>query len=180
MRKLTIESSKANLLGLMFLIPAILLFGLPFYYLWHQQIDFQSEILMLKSNIFTILLVLLLFMAIHELLHALAYLILTRGDYKNISFGIIWKNFTPYCHYANPISVFQYRIAVITPAVFTGFLPLIYALFVGDFKVFAFGIIFIMGAIGDFIILWIIRNEASKTMLKDHPEEIGCIILDSD
>ena len=180
MRKLTIESTKANLMGVLFLLPAVLLFGLPFYYLWHDSINFHAEIIMLKANIFTSLLVLLVFMVVHELLHALAYLILTQGDYKNISFGIIWKNMTPYCHYAKPISVLQYRIAVITPGILTGVLPLIYALAIGDFIVFAFGILFLLGAIGDFIILWIIRNERPKTMLKDHPDEIGCIIMDNE
>jgi len=180
MRELTIDSSKANLLGLAWLIPLLLLFGLPFYFLWHDSINFHNEIRALKSNLFIILLVLLVLMAVHELLHALAYLILTGGDYKSISFGIIWKNLTPYCHYAKPISVRVYRFAVLTPGIITGVFPLIYALTTGSFIVFAFGIIFLLGALGDFMILWIIRKEKPNTMIKDHPEEIGCIIIEDD
>ena len=180
MRKLTIDSSKANLLGLAWLIPLLLLFGLPFYFLWHDSINFHNEIIALKTNIFIILLVLLGFMAVHELLHALAYLLLTGGDYKSISFGIIWKNLTPYCHYAKPISVRVYRIAVIAPGIVTGLFPLIYALFTGSFSIFALGILFLLGAIGDFMILWIIRKEKPNTIIKDHPDEIGCIIIEED
>ncbi len=180
MRKLTIDSNKANLIGIIWLIPIVILFGLPFYFLWHETIDFHTEIIMLKANIFTILFVLLVFIVVHELLHALAYLILTKGDYKNISFGIIWRNMTPYCHYSKPVSILQYRIAVVLPGIITGVIPLIYAMITGNFSVFAFGIIFLLGAIGDFIILWIIRKEKAETMIKDHPDEIGCIILEDD
>ena len=178
MRELTIESYKANFMGMLLLLPIVLLFGIPFYYLWHQSIDIYYEIHFLKCNIFWVLMILGFGIAIHELLHGLAYLLLTKGDYKNLSFGIIWKDLTPYCHYAMPVSVMQYRIAVLSPSILLGFLPLIISLFIGSFPILILGILFTLGAIGDFIILWIIRKENNSTIVQDHPDKIGCIILE--
>ncbi|RLD65380.1 MAG: DUF3267 domain-containing protein [Bacteroidetes bacterium] len=178
MRQLTIESTKANLMGIVFLLPVVLLFGIPFYFLWHQSIDIHNEIQFLRANVFWILLVLVIGIAIHELLHGLAYLILTKGDFKNISFGILWKDLTPYCHYSQVISVKQYRIAVLLPGVITGLFPLVIALLNGSFPTLILGMLFTLGAIGDLVILWIIRKEKSNTMIKDHPDKIGCIILE--
>ncbi|MCK5857089.1 MAG: DUF3267 domain-containing protein [Bacteroidales bacterium] len=178
MRELTIDSSKANLLGLAFLIPVGLFAGVPFYLLWHQSIDLFAEIVFLKSELVWALLVLLSFVAVHELLHALAYIILTNGDYKNIKFGVIWKDMTPYCHYNKSIAMSKYRVALATPGLITGIIPLFVSLTTGDFLLFILALFLTLGAVGDFIILWISRKEKSSSIVKDHPEKIGCIIIE--
>jgi len=178
MRELTIDSGKANLWALLFFVPIGILFGLPFYFLWHQNINLYVEIIMLKEHIFYVLMLLLGFMLLHELLHALAYLILTKGDFRNISFGLIWKNMTPYCHYKKPINISKYRIAVFAPGFLTGLIPLSISLANGSFELFIGALFFTLGALGDFMILWLLRKEHSQVLIQDHPEKIGCIVLD--
>ena len=179
MHELTIQSEKANILAVAFLFPFVIITGLPFYFLWHDAINFNTEIQILREDIFYLLLLSLVFMAIHELLHALAYLLLTKGDFRNIKFGIIWKNLTPYCHYKRPVKIWQYRIAVVTPGIITGVIPLIISMFNGSVSVFLLGLFFSLGALGDFMILWLIRNESANTIVQDHPEKIGCVIYNS-
>ena len=178
MRELTIESDKANGIAMAFLVPVAVVSGIVFFYLWHDSIDLHHEIMLLKKHTFAGLFILVFFVIIHELLHALAYLFLTKGDFKSISFGIIWKNLTPYCHYSKAISMRQYRIAVALPGLITGIIPLIISMSIGSFSLLVFALLFTLGAMGDFSILWISRKEKSNTMLKDHPDKIGCIILD--
>jgi hypothetical protein len=180
MRELTIDSYKANLMGIVFMLPVAVLFAIPYYFLWHQSIDIHNEIVYIKSQIYWVLAIAIIGIIFHELLHGLAYVVLTKGDFKNISFGIIWQNLTPYCHYSKEISIKQYRIALITPVIPTGIIPLIIALFTGNFLIFIFGVLFTLGAIGDFMILWILRKEKAETIIKDHPDEIGCIIIEDD
>lgn len=180
MRELTIDSYKTNIMAVVFLLPAVLLFATPFYYLWHQSVDILFEIQFLKSHLPWLFMVLIIGVILHELLHALAYVFLTKGDTKNIRFGFIWKSLTPYCHYSQVVSVRQYRIALLIPALILGLLPLNFAFVSGNFTVFVFGVFFLLGAIGDLSIIWILRKEKFDTMLKDHPDEIGCIILDDE
>ena len=176
MRELTVESGKANLLGLLFAVLFFPVMVLPFYFIWGDSIQLLSEIQQLKGDLLWIFLIILLSMVIHELLHGAAYLALTRGDFKNIKFGIIWQFITPYCHYKQPIPIWKYRVAVLTPGIFTGLIPFVLSLFFGNFALLFFSILFTFGAVGDFIIIWMIRHEKSMAMVQDHPDKIGCIM----
>lgn len=177
MRELTINSGKANLYGLLFAILFVPIMSLPFYYFWHDSINLLEELQHLKENLLWIFVIVLLAMVLHESLHALAWLVLTKGDYKNISFGVIWRNITPYCHYAKTVTIREYRIALIAPGILTGFIPFVISLFLGSFPLLFFALLFTFGAAGDFIILWLIRNEKSTAQVKDHPDEIGCLMI---
>jgi hypothetical protein len=179
MKLLTIESGKANMLGLLYSLPAILLFGGLYFLLWHQQTDLLQELKAIKSNSTFALLLVILFVVFHELLHALAYLVLKKGDYKNIRFGIIWRSLTPYCHYARPVKVWQYRVALALPGIVLGVLPLTYALATGNFPLFVFALMMTLGALGDLLILLLLRKEPANALVKDHPKDIGCIILEN-
>lgn len=179
MRELTINSSKANLYGLLFAIVFAPIMSLAFYYLWHDSINLLEEIQHLKRNLLWIFVIVLLAMVLHESLHALAWLALTKGDYKNISFGLIWRNLTPYCHYSKVVTIIQYRIALITPGILTGIIPFIIALSLGSFPILFFALLFTFGAVGDFIILWLIRHEKPSALVQDHPDKIGCQMIDS-
>ena len=173
----TISAGKANAIGA---IVAILFFPLmvwPFYSLWHDSINLMLEVHSLQGNIFWLLLIMLFAMILHELIHGLAWLILTKGNYKGIKFGLIWKYMTPYCHYQKPVFIWQYRIALLAPGLLIGIIPYGFSLFVGSFPSLLFSTLFTFGAIGDFIILWLIRHEKSNTKVQDHPDKIGCIIL---
>ena len=51
------------------------------------------------------------------------------------------------------------------------------AMATGNIGLMAFGFFFSFAAGGDFLILWLIRNEKSSDLAKDHPDKIGCIIF---
>ena len=177
MRKLTMDFSKAGRLTHAFMIPVSVFVLLSYYLLWNAQTNWHSEISQLKESLPWGLLLMLVLILLHELLHALTYLILTK-DYKSISFGIHWNSLSPYCHYSRTVRVWQYRVALLVPGLLTGLLPLIIALFSGNFPLVVLFLLMTLGATGDALILWMPRNEKSQTLVKDDPKNVGCIVLE--
>lgn len=57
------------------------------------------------------------------------------------------------------------------PAIILGFLPSVWAIITGNFYLLCFGIFFIMGAAGDFMILMTLKNENPEDLVLD-----GCFV----
>lgn len=183
-KEFTVSSGLAHLYGLFFLIPIILLLAVPFYYLWPEQ--FTSErlryYLELRDSWNSIqigfgVVVVILGIVGHELLHGIGWSVFTKNGWKSIRFGIKWEFLTPYCHCSEPLLINLYRFGSILPAIVLGFLPSAIALISGNLGLMIFGFFFTFSASGDFLILWLIRNEKSSSLVQDHPDKIGCIIL---
>lgn len=176
-------AGKANLFGLVFLIPFIIFMGLPYYFLWPEQFTLdQVEIYLAArdalSTLDFVLVFFTLFMGIvaHELLHGIGWVLFIKNGWNSISFGMVWQYLTPYCHCKEVLSIGAYRFGSMLPALVLGIFPFIVALVYGNIILMAFAFFFTVSAGGDFLILWLLRNEKSGTMVLDHPEKIGCIV----
>lgn len=183
-KELTVSAGKANLYGLIFLVPLIMLLGLPYYFLWPEQ--FTSEefrIYLAARELLTLwdisigVLIILGGAVAHELLHGLGWSYNTKNGWKSIHFGIIWKFLTPFCHCDELLGINAYRIGSTLPAVILGFIPSFIAIFSGNLWMMVFGFFFSFAAGGDFLILWLIRNVHATDLVQDHPHKIGCIIV---
>ena len=182
--KLTIDLVKANLYGLLLTIPVFILYGIPFYYLHFNNSTLLNLKDFLKSlDAISIIAIPLLYFIVflvgiilHELIHGITWAIFAKKGFKSIKFGVLWKMATPYCHCKEPLLVKQYILGAIMPAILLGFIPAIYALITGDFFVLMFGALFTIAAIGDFLIINLIRKEDMNSLLQDHPSEAGCYI----
>lgn len=168
----TISISKANFIALLLVIPETILFALPFYVIWGDNI---LMVLRFKS-LLLLLLFILLGAAIHELLHGVAWAIVTRTGFKHIRFGIKWEYLTPYCHYVEAMKVWQYVIGGITPLVVMGILPAIWSMYTGNAMIMFFGLFFTWAAGGDVQAVWMLRKFHRNLMIYDHPEELGFIL----
>ncbi|MFZ4260610.1 DUF3267 domain-containing protein [Sphingobacterium sp. HJSM2_6] len=185
-KKLTIDLVKANKWGLIILIPISILYFVPFFIIWSDQFG-NAEIL---NNIqqflkqygilagFIPLIVLVLGIVVHELIHGITWAIFAKQGFKSIKYGILKKMLTPYCHCKEPLRLKHYIIGAIMPAVILGFLPAIIALSIGSFSLLLFAAFFTMAAIGDFMIIQLIKNENGQSWVLDHPSEAGCYILE--
>jgi Putative zincin peptidase len=177
--ELTIEAGKANGLALLYFIPFILIFGLPYWLIWQETFSMQnlgSVVLKFKLNLITVM---LLGIIAHEFIHGLTWSLFTKKGLKSISYGILWKSLTPFCHCDEPLSVRHYIIGAIMPAVILGFFPLIIAIFIGSLGFFIFGIFFTFAAGGDFMIINMLRKENPNNLVQDHPSKIGCFLYKS-
>ena len=171
--KLTIDLVWANVFGILILIPIVLMFGLPFYFIWGPQIEIKQFLDSAGPLIFGIM---ILGIVLHELIHGITWAKFAKEGFKSIKFGVLWKMLTPYCHCKEALNVRQYIIGAISPAIIMGIVPAIIAIMIGNLGLLIFGIFFTMAAGGDFLILNLIRKENSSDLVQDHPSEAGCYI----
>jgi hypothetical protein len=183
--KLTIDLVKANLYGILVLIPIAIIYTTPFYLMWKERLSityFKNQIADLNLSrsaiyiYFSVIIILLLGIIVHELIHGITWSLYTKNGFKSIKFGILLKMLTPYCHCKEPLKVKHYMTGAIMPAIILGFIPAVLSIVLGSVFLLVFGIFFTMAAIGDFMIINLIRKESSNSMVLDHPSEAGCYI----
>ena len=44
----------------------------------------------------------------------------------------------------------------------------------------AYGLFFTLAAGGDFLVAWMIRKQKKEDLIQDHPDRIGCLMLEKD
>lgn len=114
----------------------------------------------------------------HEATHALGWILFAGVPTSAIRFGIAWKTLSPYAHSTVPMLASGYRVGVILPLIFTGILPVVVGTLANLGWLTAAGAILISGAIGDLLVLWVIRGVAGTARVIDHPENAGCYVLE--
>jgi hypothetical protein len=85
---------------------------------------------------------------------------------------------TPYCHCKVPLKVWSYRIGAAMPGIILGLVPMGIGLLTGSIGFMLFGILFTIAAGGDALILWLIRNVKKHEMVQDHPDKVGCYVIE--
>jgi hypothetical protein len=181
---LTFDLMKANLYAIFSIIPILILYGVPFVLLWRNTFskvalkNFIDEFTLgIWGNFVSILLVMTIGIIVHELIHGITWAMYAKNGFKSIKFGVLWKVLTPYCHCSEPLKVKHYITGGIMPAIILGFLPFVYSLFTGNALWLFFGIFFTMSAVGDFLIVNLVRKENMNSLVLDHPSEVGCYVF---
>lgn len=193
-REVTIGYLDINRKALILSIPLTIMLFLPYFIIWDDHISAQIKglIQMLtqeNANVLSFLsitisqsilfiAVLLIGIILHEFIHGIMWSFFIKGGFKSISFGIIWKFLTPYCHSKEPMIVRKYILGAIMPAIVLGIVPVIVSYFTGSLKLWIFGYIFTLAALGDFIMVWVLIKEKSDSLVQDHPTKVGCYIFD--
>lgn len=184
-RNLTIGTGKANAYGIAFALPFLFLFGTAYFLSWFRS--FHSFSIhewalffrpLWSTNPVMLFGMLLGGVVVHELIHGICWGVFAFRGYKSISYGIVWKYFTPYCHCNEPLLLKHYIFGGIMPAVVLGFIPSVAGIISGNVLVFLFGMWFTMAAGGDFMIIWMLRKQASDSFVQDHPSKMGCLVLE--
>ena len=176
--KLTIDIVWANIFGLILLVPIVLIYGIPFFIIWKNEMNFRDIFKDIFENhiLFKGILVLIIGIIAHELIHGIFWAAFAKKGFKSIKFGVLWKMITPYCHCKEPLKVKHYILGGIAPAIFMGVIPAITAMFTGSIWLLIFGMFFTLAACGDFLIINLLRKEKPDDYVEDHPSEAGCFI----
>jgi len=180
--KVSIDLVWANIFSILLLFPIGIVFGLPYYLIWvHNKIDAKSIISGtqpedLAIGGFSICIMIVVGIVFHELIHGISWAKFTKHGFKSITFGVLWKMLTPYCHCKEPLRIKHYIIGAITPALFLGFLPSVVAILIGNFYLLFFGMFFTVAAAGDFLVINLLRKEKMDDFVQDHPSEAGCYV----
>lgn len=184
-KEVVIDIRTANLYAILSFLPILFIFGSLFILIWwknglreniHQLLESEG-LFYLYRPIFALLLI-LTGIIVHELLHGLVFAIYSKNGIKSIRFGIMWRAFSPYCHGKEPLKVWQYRIGTLLPGIVLGVIPLLVSFFTGNLAFFGFGMLFTVTAMGDFLIIWMLRKYKSSQLVLDHPEKVGFYIID--
>ncbi len=162
----------ANVVGLAGGIPVLAAFVLIAYVMPHSARPFDADI--------WILLVLLLPLVVaHEALHGLAARLWAGLRLKEMKFGVHWKGLSPYCHYRAALTLKAYRRVTLFPLMITGFtsvlIMLVYpSLWSGLFAGTAVAI-----CVGDVWLFLKLKSFDENLLVRDHPTETGCDLLQS-
>ncbi len=175
-KEISMDAIEANIKTIRLIVPIVLLFGIPYYFLWEEQFSIKL-ITQIAAKTWLILLFIVLGAIFHELIHGLFWSFYLKNGFKSIKFGIMWKYLTPYCHSKEPMKMKHYRIGAIMPSIILGIVPAILSVFIGSIGLFGFGVFFTIAAGGDLLMIWLMRNEKGSELVQDHPDKIGCLIL---
>ena len=139
---------------------------------WGFEAGFNGRGYLLGVTAFVVLII------AHEGMHALGWIVFAGVPPKAIRFGIAWKTLSPYAHSKVAMRASGYRVGVVLPLIVTGILPVIAgtALNLGWLTV--AGAVLVSGAIGDLLVLWVIRALPGTAMVIDHPENAGCYVVE--
>ena len=178
LKKVAIDIVKANVFAVVILAVSAIMFLVPFFYIWQGT---PMERLIGTSAGWGIFFVgMVVGIVVHELIHGLTWACFAKSGWKSISFGVIWKLLTPYCHCNEPMRIPGYMWGAMMPCIVLGVIPAVLSLFVGNLILLAFGVFFIAAAAGDIWMTWLLTKENPKSLVLDHPTEAGFYIIDEE
>jgi hypothetical protein len=175
---LTIGIVKANLFVLLLTIPVVAIGVLLF--VWKNPI----ELLMPSpqgSLLFIVLFVVLV--VAHELIHGLTWSLFSEQHFKDIEFGFMKEYLTPYCTCRVPMSKNHYILGALMPCIILGILPTALGILLGSHLLFWIGIVMILSAGGDIMIVAKVlahksQDESQEILVYDHPTQAGSVIFE--
>ena len=168
-QKKTISMLVANLLAIALFVVVGALLCIPYFYLYGN-----NELTSWNTIFPWFLLLVVVGIVVHELVHGITWLLLTHKDFSHLSFGILPGGV--YCHIDVPMPKRQYVIGALMPLLLLGLVPTLVAFCIGSLLWLLLGIVFIVSAAGDIMIVWAIRKEPYNVLVYDHPSEPGCLV----
>ena len=175
---LTIGIVKANLFVFLLAIPVVGIGVLLFA--WRNPIS-----LLTPTPHGSLLFIVLLFVLIvaHELIHGLTWSIYAEHHFKDIEFGFMKEYLTPYCTCTTPLLKSHYIIGALMPCIILGLLPTMIGILMGSHLLFWTGIVMILSAGGDIMIVWKVlafkkQDESKEILIYDHPTQAGSVIFE--
>ncbi len=165
-----------QILSIPFALAPLLIAVVPFLLLHGWDGFFRAAVIFRHPWILSI--VLFGGIVLHEMLHGAAWAHFGNKPLTTIRFGIQWKVLTPYAHCPEPLEARAYRLGAMTPAFLLGIVPVALATTTGPVWLLFPGLLFLVAAAGDFLILWLLRGVRPTQRVLDHPDRAGCLIYD--
>lgn len=174
-RDLSVSYTKATILGTLFPLPFIVLFVLLYVLLWGT-----GPVKAVLNGYWAAPIFFGLIVAgsiVHELIHGFTFSIAGKKPFSVIRFGFHWQTLSPYANCTVPLDARAYKLGGCMPFLLEGILPSFLAVLTGSAWLLLFGAIFILGAGGDLLIMWTVRNIEPDVLVLDHPTRVGCSVL---
>ena len=176
-RKVVIDIVKANIFALAIMVISAIVFLVLFFIIWKEK-KTVSELFGNFGDWSIAFILFIVGIVVHELIHGATWACFAKRGWKSISFSVMWKLLTPYCHCDEPMTIHSYMMGAMMPCIILGVFPAVIALFIGSLPMLVWGIIFIAAAAGDIWISLLLTKENPKSLVFDHPSEAGFYIID--
>lgn len=176
---LSISLKKANVYGVLLMMPLGVVLAVPYIALWGVD-AFGSAWSAALDHGFLALAVLINGIVVHELIHGLSWMFFGKKPRSAITYGFQLKTLTPYAHCKEPMGARAYRLGAAMPGVILGVVPWLIGTLIEDSLLLIFGFIFTIAALGDAMILWLLRSVEPHARVIDHPTRAGCYVLEPD
>jgi hypothetical protein len=160
---------EATILGIVMLVVPLLI-----YILIHGWGAFWATAL--GYDWLTALIAIVALIVIHELIHAVGWKVFGKLRWQDLTFGIDRKTLSPYCHAKVPMRADAYRIGAALPGILTGVVPAIIGIAQANAPLTLLAAFMISAAVGDLLVLWVIRDVPGDALVKDHPSNAGCYV----
>ncbi len=176
---LTVSIVKANVFALILGVPVLVLGFLLFLQINHDLIRVRFGL----PGTIGFVAALIVLTVIHELVHGATWGLLSGNHFRDIEFGFIKESLTPYCTCTRPLSKGKYILGALMPLIVCGIIPSVVALAADFFVLYLLGLIMIIGASGDIMIVFMIlthRTRAKDVLFMDHPTQAGGVVFEKD
>ena len=150
-KDLTISIKDANIKGMIAVAPDVIVW-IILYIVFNTGKPMNSPMILLVPLV-------IVGIVVHELLHGLVWGLCCEDHFRSISFGFVWKMLTPYCTCSQPLKQSYYIAGSIAPYLLLSILPCAIGVISSNLFVFMFGIIMVLGAAGDILIMRMIRKD---------------------
>ena len=175
--ELTIGIKTANTFAVIMGIPlAVIAIGL--FFIINRNREWKG---VSSTDLWILAVIFFVMIAVHELIHGVTWAIFTENHFKDIEFGFIKENFTPYCSCTRPLSRWEYILGAMMPLIILGIIPSIAGICIGSLKVLIFGIVMIISAGGDILLVVQIlryKSQAKEVLYVDHPTQAGGVVFE--
>jgi hypothetical protein len=172
-RDISIPLTDITLKATLGTIPLIVLPLVPYWLIYGWDAFWSNAF---KGGWLFFLLALVIGIVAHEGVHAIGWKFAGNLAWSELTFGIDKKTLSPYCHAKAPMKASAYRLGAVLPSIVTGLLPVLIGTAVANAPLTFVGVVLFSAAVGDFLILWIIRNVHPDALLLDHPTNAGCYV----
>ena len=172
----TVSIVKANIFAILLAIPVMAAAFLLFFL--KNRGDVRAFGL---SGSLVFLVSIFVLTVVHELIHGITWGLAAENHFKSIEFGFMKEYLTPYCTCSEPLGRGKYILGALMPLIVLGIIPTVIAIFHGSFLLLVIGVVMILAAGGDILIvikLLTYRSSAEEVLIYDHPTQAGCFIFE--
>lgn len=176
-KELTVGLVAANIFAILYGIP-LAAAGVILFYKVHPEREMFGN-LFPDVVIFFVLYVVLV--VVHELVHGVTWSLFAERHWKDIEFGYIKEYSTPYCACLCPLAKGSYIIGALMPLIVLGIIPMAAAIIAGSGLWLAIGIMMIISAGGDILIVVNIlrhKSDCKEIVYMDHPTQAGGVVFE--
>lgn len=175
---LTVGIVRANVFALLLAVPVYVIGYFLFF--WRNRFS-GIDIDQMPGGILWFFVLYFALIFVHEGLHGITWAMFSENHMKDIEFGFMAAYLTPYCTCTTPLKKGPYILGALMPLIVLGILPTVISIFTGSLLWLNVGLIMIVSAGGDILIVLEIlryRTNASEIRYYDHPTQAGGVIFE--